>query len=63
MYLSVLSLPSVYFRRDGVGAPVSDDFLGDRFWGQVQGVSGRLKALRGGGAAGRRISRVAGKAR
>jgi hypothetical protein len=24
----------------------SDDFLGDRFWGQVQGFSGTLKALR-----------------
>jgi hypothetical protein len=40
----------------------SDDFLGDRFWGQVQGPSGRLKALRGRGAAGKRTSRVAGKA-
>jgi hypothetical protein len=27
---------------------VEDDFLGDRFWGQVQGFSGRVKVLRGG---------------
>jgi hypothetical protein len=28
---------STYFRRDGAGAAAEDDFLGGRFWGQVQG--------------------------
>jgi hypothetical protein len=47
----------------------SDDFLGDRFWGQVQGFSGKLKALQGRGRRAEQPavlegdSRVAGKAR
>jgi hypothetical protein len=54
------SAPTRVLSRDG--ALVEDGFLGDRFWGQVQGFSGRLKALRGRGATHRRTSRVAGKA-
>ena len=54
--------PPSRFRSLRTRAVVADDFLGDRFWGHVQGSSGRLKALRGRGAAGRRTSRDAGKA-
>src|SRR6266511_5620926 len=36
-------------------------FLGDGFWGQVRGFSGRLRALGGRGAPGRRNGGVAGK--
>ncbi len=36
-------------------------FLGARFWGQVQGSSGRLGALRGKGAASGETTRIAGK--
>ena len=44
------ALPSHLLQADGGGEVVEDDFLGDRFWGQVQGSSGRLKALRERGA-------------
>ena len=50
-------------RKSASRGPSNMTVLGDRFWGQVQGLPGPLKALRGVGAAGRRTSRVAGKAR
>src|SRR3954462_601939 len=38
-----------------------DDLLGDRFWGQVQGSSGRLKALRGKGRRAVELAMLQGK--
>ena len=46
-----LSFLATHIKRDGGFSDTRDRFLGDRFWGQVQVPSGRLKGLRGGGAA------------
>jgi hypothetical protein len=49
-WLDTSSVPrfvATYFRMDGGDARVEDDLLGDRFWGRVQGLLGRLKTLRG----------------
>jgi len=43
--------------------PASADSVGDRFWGQVRGFPGRLRALQDKGATRRETSQVAGKAR
>jgi hypothetical protein len=45
----------------GVHQQLGRAFLGDGFWGQVRGFSGRLRALGGRGASGRRNGVVAGK--
>jgi hypothetical protein len=52
IHSSVRQFPSDVPHEGRRGAVLEDDFLGDRFWGQAQGFSGRLEALRGRGAAG-----------